>query len=880
MPLTVACPCGQKLQVKDEMAGRRGKCPACGKVFTIPSPAAKTSDPLGPLGGDDPLGALGDLDLASMPEMEGGADPLGAPQAGGLGPSPGLAGPAWPGAQAAGQADNKDDSGSRRKMIFILGGAGGLLLIVLAVVLCLFLFGGGGGDSDNVASGDNSASATNNNTPTQPPPPPPNPDPAKDPAESAAPSLTVKLVSGPSVTVEPGKTAKIEVEVDPGEHQDPVQLSIDALPEKMTVKTDGFAAGQVTATVDLTVAADAEEGTSNMNIIASAGKARGQQPVSIIVKKAPLPSFTPLAAVSLSPGGSASVKVGLDREGFNGPIQITVDGLPAKVTAQPLQVAADQNSANLQLAAAADTPDAAKSVRVLANAGGRVVETELHITIERFAFRVLPPAEPVVWIAPGESHMVDVKVERRSYKGPIEIGAEGLPEGVTAAPTTIAADQLAGKMELTAAADAKDRVRSAKLVTKTASSTNSSPQVLIVRVTGGEGNILPEVNVDQELSSNLRRRGSFGGRLTAESKQLLMDVYGGTEESEDAVLEGLHWLSLHQAPDGRWSLKSYHQASRFCDCRTETENELDDNDTAGTAFGLLPLLAAGVTPEKAPEEPRELFMYRSNVKAGLRFLIAKQKRSSDDKNGELGGGMYAHALGTMALCEAYALTGDQEIKVPAQMAVRYLINAQGGTGGWRYGPKQDGDTSVVGWVFLAIRSGQLSGIPFSSTVLDKAGRFLNTTAAGPEPHKLSRYSYTPGGQANLQLTAAGLLSRQYLGWPKDRPELATGATYLMQNLPPESGDKLGNIYAYYYMTQVLHHLEDKQWDLWNHRIREHLIRTQQKSGHAKGSWSPEGVPYGDRGGRLYSTALSLLTLEAYYRHLPLYRNVPTPSQAN
>jgi hypothetical protein len=89
---------------------------------------------------------------------------------------------------------------------------------------------------------------------------------------------------------------------------------------------------------------------------------------------------------------------------------------------------------------------------------------------------------------------------------------------------------------------------------------------------------------------------------------------------------------------------------------------------------------------------------------------------------------------------------------------------------------------------------------------------------------------------------------------------------------------LGAIYYYYYATQVLHHLEGPNFDLWNHRMREHLIRTQEKSGHRTGSWNPEGVDHGARGGRMYSTGMALLTLEVYYRHLPMYRVVKLASR--
>src|SRR5262245_35614023 len=36
--VTFTCPCGKKLQVRDEFAGKQGKCPACGNVVSIPRP--------------------------------------------------------------------------------------------------------------------------------------------------------------------------------------------------------------------------------------------------------------------------------------------------------------------------------------------------------------------------------------------------------------------------------------------------------------------------------------------------------------------------------------------------------------------------------------------------------------------------------------------------------------------------------------------------------------------------------------------------------------------------------------------------------------------------------------------------------------------------
>jgi hypothetical protein len=78
------------------------------------------------------------------------------------------------------------------------------------------------------------------------------------------------------------------------------------------------------------------------------------------------------------------------------------------------------------------------------------------------------------------------------------------------------------------------------------------------------------------------------------------------------------------------------------------------------------------------------------------------------------------------------------------------------------------------------------------------------------------------------------------------------------------------MYYNYYATQVLHHWGGPEWDRWNNTMREHLVRSQIRLGHAAGSWDVADR-HGIMGGRLYMTSLALLTLEVYYRHLPLYQ---------
>jgi hypothetical protein len=81
--------------------------------------------------------------------------------------------------------------------------------------------------------------------------------------------------------------------------------------------------------------------------------------------------------------------------------------------------------------------------------------------------------------------------------------------------------------------------------------------------------------------------------------------------------------------------------------------------------------------------------------------------------------------------------------------------------------------------------------------------------------------------------------------------------------------KATNLYYDFYATQVLHHWGGPEWTAWNQKLRDYLVRTQSSAGHAAGSWHFQDQ-HGDRGGRLYSTAMAVMTLEVYYRYLPLY----------
>ena len=339
--------------------------------------------------------------------------------------------------------------------------------------------------------------------------------------------------------------------------------------------------------------------------------------------------------------------------------------------------------------------------------------------------------------------------------------------------------------------------------------------------------------------------GMFAGR-NADQRKKLAESEGGSESSEAAVENGLKWLAKHQDKDGRWSLHNFNAAG---DCNGQCSMTGTNSDAAGTGFGLLPFLGAGYTHKGGK--------YQTTVRKSLDWLIQDQNKDGSFRSTG-GGNMYAHGIASLALCEAYAMTKDPSLKTPAQRAIDFIVRAQHAQGGWRYSPGMAGDTSVTGWQVIALRSAQQGGLRFPKDVLPKVAQYLDSVQTDK---KGAGYRYMPGGSITDAMVAEGLLCRIYTSWNSKRPGLDAGVQYLLTH-PPRNG---GELYYWYYASQVMHHYGGDAWHEWNTQMRDLLLNLQSKEGHESGSWAPQGG-HDRSGGRVYATSLALLTLEVYYRH--------------
>lgn len=362
------------------------------------------------------------------------------------------------------------------------------------------------------------------------------------------------------------------------------------------------------------------------------------------------------------------------------------------------------------------------------------------------------------------------------------------------------------------------------------------------------------VTSDNNASINSYTSGTgLADRRRADSAAL---SNGGSRASQNAVKLGLEWIARHQLPNGSWNYNHCLAAPGQCTCGNP--GSMTQCTNGATAMGILPFLGCGMTHREGT--------YQKQIGAGLKFLVASMKKDPKCPGGgslhQSQGTMYAHGLATICLTEAYAMTKEKSLRVPAQAAVNFVMYAQDPVGGgWRYSPRQAGDTSVVGWQLMALKSGYMGYLQVNPQCTAKAMNFLNTV----QKDNGATYGYTTPGNGPA-CTAIGLLCRMYYGWKQDNPALRKGVEYLGKMGPS------ADMYYNYYATQVMRHFGGDQWTKWNEKMREQLVKGQVKEeSHAKGSWNPAGG-HSDSGGRLYATALSIMTLEVYYRHQPIYQS--------
>ena len=343
----------------------------------------------------------------------------------------------------------------------------------------------------------------------------------------------------------------------------------------------------------------------------------------------------------------------------------------------------------------------------------------------------------------------------------------------------------------------------------------------------------------QIVKSPVILKNIYGSTRNTGTRGAAMAKFGGDKQTEACVMRALRWLKKNQKTDGSWG--AHPQAM------------------AGLA--VLTFLAHG-------EKPGDSAEFGATVQLALEFLMKSQQ-----SNGRISSS-YSHAIATYALCEAYGMTMNPNLKDAAEKALAVLITGQNPEGGWHYAlvsTDKTSDTSVMGWCAQALKAGKMAQLHVEG--LEKATKqaiqgFKRN--AGPN----GGFGYCGPGTGGL--TAVGTLCMQLLG-AADQKEVRFSLDMMDSWVPSMDKGGIGQ-YHYYYATQCRFHAGGKRWSEWNIMMKKCYVPAQKvtpadSSGYVDHKGVAQEIGYwenndqhGDR--PVMDTCLAALQLMVYYRYLP------------
>ena len=365
--------------------------------------------------------------------------------------------------------------------------------------------------------------------------------------------------------------------------------------------------------------------------------------------------------------------------------------------------------------------------------------------------------------------------------------------------------------------------------------------------------------------------GAYGQRWGKGS----LEREGGSPGTESAVEAALRWLRNHQSPDGSWDTDGWSKNCKKNTCRPEFDygggvwDRGDDRyDVGVSGLALLAFLGNGQT--------HRFGRFKKTVNRGLLWLKKQQK-----KDGSLGftetETIYNHSIATMAMCEAFAVSRDFTLKSYAQKAVDFVAVAQNPGQGWKYGVKPGrNDTSVTGWMVLALKAGKTGKLNVPSEAFEGARNWFDraTSTQGATGYQTpgGGSSYIPSQKGKFDevpcMTGVALICRVFTGQRKQEDAIKKGQKILMANLPEwpsKQTTRKVNFYYWYYGTYSMFQIGGSNWKKWNDQMKAALLDKQRMGGDEDGSWDPVGE-WCLAAGRVYATAINALTLEIYYRY--------------
>jgi len=380
-------------------------------------------------------------------------------------------------------------------------------------------------------------------------------------------------------------------------------------------------------------------------------------------------------------------------------------------------------------------------------------------------------------------------------------------------------------------------------------------------------NVISPVTMKSMLGS--RNPGSIGAATRGGNGY-------GDARTEACVMKVLWWLKATQSPNGSW------------------KNTRDGGTLANTALAVLTYLAHGEFPGSPSPYQKD---FGPVVQKAVNFLISSiQQNSGGVRMTGADGNEYAFLISTYALCEAYGMTKNPDVKDAALLCLERIVKNQSSTGGWDYKMNKASmrdDVSYAGWAIQALKAGKMAGLHPDGLdeCIKKAIRCLQSRNFDKGTFK---YTAIQHGVNHPGLAGVGCLAMQLLGYGS-KSEVARALDYMRDWKPSFNGSDLphngsahaSNVspqYYCYYATQCKYQAgmkdgatktDQQTWYDWNKAMKvlftEKIIDLdakvkdwsgqEHKQGYYKNEDKYTSRPYMD-------SCLAALQLMVYYRYLP------------
>lgn len=369
--------------------------------------------------------------------------------------------------------------------------------------------------------------------------------------------------------------------------------------------------------------------------------------------------------------------------------------------------------------------------------------------------------------------------------------------------------------------------------------------------------------------------GLMGSRTKAGKTQNKQYMGSHGKQADIAIDAGLRWLKKHQSPDGSWNAINYFRNCTDAGLKGEPgAGSVGNANIAITGYSLLCYLGVGYD-HKTPNK------YRKIVDSGISYLLRNQ-----NPDGSFGERNYEHAIASMAIFEAFAMTNDTSLIEPSKKAIRILVDRQSISNsssyknalGWDYvAPNPNRiDFSVSGWCVMALKSAYAGGFDVKTSMhdFDKLLR-ISWETANPNWRNLTSYDksifpYTFNANTlkteKDHLAFVGGLCSVFLGHKAGDPMLDSLTNEVKAHWL-DTKDYRNNMYALYY-SSLLAFQTQLTWKDWREEYVPYLTSTQIREPDTcnDGTWkfTPQQFHGADTSQVLLHT-YALLALEVAYR---------------